>query len=123
MTSVFVDGVHIYISTRFYPSPPSTAAHLHTIKVVPRRTTSSAPASVAKKTIVFTPHPQYITMHYIPTTMTTVIVVVLVLSLIHISEPTRLLSISYAVFCLKKKKITIKKQKYRNNDRNEYCSV
>src|SRR5674536_332528 len=33
---------------------------------------------------------------------------VLVLSLIHISEPTRLLSISYAVFCLKKKKIKIK---------------
>eukprot|EP00658_Telonema_sp_P-2_P083177 TRINITY_DN893_c0_g1_i5.p1 TRINITY_DN893_c0_g1~~TRINITY_DN893_c0_g1_i5.p1 ORF type:complete len:171 (-),score=67.94 TRINITY_DN893_c0_g1_i5:67-579(-) len=31
------------------------------------------------------------------------------LSLIHISEPTRLLSISYAVFCLKKKK---KKKKY-----------
>ena len=29
----------------------------------------------------------------------------LFLSLIHISEPTRLLSISYAVFCLKKKKI------------------
>ena len=28
------------------------------------------------------------------------------LSLIHISEPTRLLSISYAVFCLKKKKLT-----------------
>src|SRR5678816_544782 len=28
------------------------------------------------------------------------------LSLIHISEPTRLLSISYAVFCLKKKKIS-----------------
>src|SRR5678815_5936812 len=28
----------------------------------------------------------------------------LVLSLIHISEPTRLLSNSYAVFCLKKKK-------------------
>ena len=26
------------------------------------------------------------------------------LSLIHISEPTRLLSISYAVFCLKKKR-------------------
>eukprot|EP00658_Telonema_sp_P-2_P084795 TRINITY_DN9511_c0_g1_i2.p1 TRINITY_DN9511_c0_g1~~TRINITY_DN9511_c0_g1_i2.p1 ORF type:complete len:1124 (+),score=306.14 TRINITY_DN9511_c0_g1_i2:245-3616(+) len=33
------------------------------------------------------------------------------LSLIHISEPTRLLSISYAVFCLKKKK----KQKKRTN--------
>eukprot|EP00658_Telonema_sp_P-2_P033262 TRINITY_DN2444_c0_g1_i18.p1 TRINITY_DN2444_c0_g1~~TRINITY_DN2444_c0_g1_i18.p1 ORF type:complete len:510 (+),score=117.40 TRINITY_DN2444_c0_g1_i18:442-1971(+) len=31
---------------------------------------------------------------------------VLELSLIHISEPTRLLSISYAVFCLKKKKKT-----------------
>src|SRR5678816_2717282 len=30
-------------------------------------------------------------------------VVVAGLSLIHISEPTRLLSISYAVFCLKKK--------------------
>src|SRR5678815_1301280 len=29
---------------------------------------------------------------------------ILNLSLIHISEPTRLLSISYAVFCLKKKK-------------------
>ena len=28
------------------------------------------------------------------------------LSLIHISEPTRLLSISYAVFCLKKKTFT-----------------
>eukprot|EP00658_Telonema_sp_P-2_P082368 TRINITY_DN869_c0_g1_i19.p1 TRINITY_DN869_c0_g1~~TRINITY_DN869_c0_g1_i19.p1 ORF type:complete len:108 (-),score=13.78 TRINITY_DN869_c0_g1_i19:112-435(-) len=33
------------------------------------------------------------------------------LSLIHISEPTRLLSISYAVFCLKKKK---KKNKQHN---------
>eukprot|EP00658_Telonema_sp_P-2_P003395 TRINITY_DN11251_c0_g1_i1.p1 TRINITY_DN11251_c0_g1~~TRINITY_DN11251_c0_g1_i1.p1 ORF type:complete len:200 (+),score=31.67 TRINITY_DN11251_c0_g1_i1:588-1187(+) len=30
------------------------------------------------------------------------------LSLIHISEPTRLLSISYAVFCLKKKKTKLK---------------
>src|SRR5674536_65430 len=32
------------------------------------------------------------------------IVIFMYLSLIHISEPTRLLSISYAVFCLKKKK-------------------
>src|SRR5678815_3374154 len=32
------------------------------------------------------------------------VIVPLYLSLIHISEPTRLLSISYAVFCLKKKK-------------------
>eukprot|EP00658_Telonema_sp_P-2_P046962 TRINITY_DN35387_c0_g1_i1.p1 TRINITY_DN35387_c0_g1~~TRINITY_DN35387_c0_g1_i1.p1 ORF type:complete len:171 (-),score=32.23 TRINITY_DN35387_c0_g1_i1:35-547(-) len=32
---------------------------------------------------------------------------ILELSLIHISEPTRLLSISYAVFCLKKKKNTL----------------
>src|SRR5665254_19835 len=37
------------------------------------------------------------------------------LSLIHISEPTRLLSISYAVFCLKKKKT--------NNQQNIYNSV
>ena len=35
------------------------------------------------------------------------------LSLIHISEPTRLGMISYAVFCLKKKK-KIKKQKKTN---------
>ena len=33
------------------------------------------------------------------------------LSLIHISEPTRRTPISYAVFCLKKKKITDKKKK------------
>eukprot|EP00658_Telonema_sp_P-2_P007529 TRINITY_DN12809_c0_g1_i1.p1 TRINITY_DN12809_c0_g1~~TRINITY_DN12809_c0_g1_i1.p1 ORF type:complete len:394 (-),score=46.57 TRINITY_DN12809_c0_g1_i1:20-1201(-) len=33
------------------------------------------------------------------------------LSLIHISEPTRLLSISYAVFCLKKKKKTKRKKR------------
>ena len=32
------------------------------------------------------------------------ICVILILSLIHISEPTRLGMISYAVFCLKKKK-------------------
>eukprot|EP00658_Telonema_sp_P-2_P013310 TRINITY_DN15041_c0_g1_i2.p2 TRINITY_DN15041_c0_g1~~TRINITY_DN15041_c0_g1_i2.p2 ORF type:complete len:173 (-),score=37.03 TRINITY_DN15041_c0_g1_i2:75-593(-) len=39
------------------------------------------------------------------TTMSSLMVlIVLRLSLIHISEPTRLLSISYAVFCLKKKK-------------------
>src|SRR5665648_1192129 len=34
------------------------------------------------------------------------------LSLIHISEPTRLGMISYAVFCLKKKKKNIQKQSY-----------
>ena len=32
--------------------------------------------------------------------------IAVMLSLIHISEPTRLLSNSYAVFCLKKKKKT-----------------
>ena len=37
------------------------------------------------------------------------------LSLIHISETTRLLSISYAVFCLKKK--TKKKKKNKNHRR------
>eukprot|EP00658_Telonema_sp_P-2_P003875 TRINITY_DN11447_c0_g1_i1.p1 TRINITY_DN11447_c0_g1~~TRINITY_DN11447_c0_g1_i1.p1 ORF type:complete len:132 (+),score=30.19 TRINITY_DN11447_c0_g1_i1:92-487(+) len=36
------------------------------------------------------------------------------LSLIHISEPTRLLSISYAVFCLKKKKKKKKDKKEEN---------
>src|SRR5678815_5612691 len=36
------------------------------------------------------------------------------LSLIHISEPTRLLSISYAVFCLKKKKKKQKKKKTKH---------
>eukprot|EP00658_Telonema_sp_P-2_P063902 TRINITY_DN52745_c0_g1_i1.p1 TRINITY_DN52745_c0_g1~~TRINITY_DN52745_c0_g1_i1.p1 ORF type:complete len:118 (-),score=24.77 TRINITY_DN52745_c0_g1_i1:96-449(-) len=36
------------------------------------------------------------------------------LSLIHISEPTRLLSISYAVFCLKKKKKS--KSTHKNNN-------
>ncbi len=36
-----------------------------------------------------------------------------VLSLIHISEPTRQEAISYAVFCLKKKK-----QKIKNKDTN-----
>src|SRR5665254_28105 len=41
-------------------------------------------------------------LNYDPSDMTWI------LSLIHISEPTRLLSISYAVFCLKKKK------KYQN---------
>eukprot|EP00658_Telonema_sp_P-2_P026133 TRINITY_DN20544_c0_g1_i1.p1 TRINITY_DN20544_c0_g1~~TRINITY_DN20544_c0_g1_i1.p1 ORF type:complete len:269 (-),score=36.10 TRINITY_DN20544_c0_g1_i1:15-821(-) len=35
------------------------------------------------------------------------------LSLIHISEPTRLLSISYAVFCLKKKKKRSNNQEYK----------
>ena len=39
------------------------------------------------------------------------IVPVLNLSLIHISEPTRLRRISYAVFCLKKKKTKKKKKK------------
>ena len=37
-----------------------------------------------------------------------------VLSLIHISEPTRLGMISYAVFCLKKKKKKKKKNKKKN---------
>src|SRR5674536_367452 len=36
------------------------------------------------------------------------------LSLIHISEPTRLLSISYAVFCLKKKKHNPHKTSFTN---------
>src|SRR5678816_1106870 len=41
-----------------------------------------------------------------------VVAIIGILSLIHISEPTRLLSITYAVFCLKKKK--------RNEDRTHF---
>src|SRR5665254_23603 len=39
------------------------------------------------------------------------------LSLIHISEPTRLLSISYAVFCLKKKKTNSQTKKTETKDK------
>ena len=49
--------------------------------------------------------------------------IVLDLSLIHISEPTRLGMISYAVFCLKKKKKRTKKnkkQKTRDRSKREY---
>eukprot|EP00658_Telonema_sp_P-2_P029117 TRINITY_DN2219_c0_g1_i3.p1 TRINITY_DN2219_c0_g1~~TRINITY_DN2219_c0_g1_i3.p1 ORF type:complete len:103 (-),score=37.13 TRINITY_DN2219_c0_g1_i3:7-315(-) len=42
------------------------------------------------------------------------------LSLIHISEPTRLLSISYAVFCLKKKK---KKEMTKTYLHQAYISI
>ena len=42
------------------------------------------------------------------------------LSLIHISEPTRRTPISYAVFCLKKKK---KKQKNKKKNRKRYVSL
>ena len=41
------------------------------------------------------------------------------LSLIHISEPTRLLSISYAVFCLKKKK----KRTPKSNEHNRQTYI
>eukprot|EP00658_Telonema_sp_P-2_P022901 TRINITY_DN19171_c0_g1_i8.p1 TRINITY_DN19171_c0_g1~~TRINITY_DN19171_c0_g1_i8.p1 ORF type:complete len:187 (+),score=55.92 TRINITY_DN19171_c0_g1_i8:195-755(+) len=41
------------------------------------------------------------------------------LSLIHISEPTRLLSISYAVFCLKKKKKKKRNKEYRKQIDNK----
>ena len=43
---------------------------------------------------------------------------IFLLSLIHISEPTRLLSISYAVFCLKKKIKKNKKKKKKNTKDN-----
>ncbi|VDG23167.1 Thymidine kinase [Lactobacillus plantarum ZJ316] [Lactiplantibacillus mudanjiangensis] len=42
----------------------------------------------------------------------------LALSLIHISEPTRRRGISYAVFCLKKKKIKQKKKKQNSQCNN-----
>eukprot|EP00658_Telonema_sp_P-2_P040531 TRINITY_DN28982_c0_g1_i3.p1 TRINITY_DN28982_c0_g1~~TRINITY_DN28982_c0_g1_i3.p1 ORF type:complete len:110 (+),score=15.78 TRINITY_DN28982_c0_g1_i3:110-439(+) len=41
---------------------------------------------------------------FLPTALCVLVEGLDALSLIHISEPTRLLSISYAVFCLKKKK-------------------
>src|SRR5660397_294227 len=41
------------------------------------------------------------------------------LSLIHISEPTRLRRISYAVFCLKKKKKKKKKKKTNTHQKNK----
>ena len=41
------------------------------------------------------------------------------LSLIHISEPTRLRRISYAVFCLKKKKKKNKKKKKKNKQKTK----
>ena len=43
---------------------------------------------------------------------------VIELSLIHISEPTRLLSISYAVFCLKKKNTKLLKLYYQSHTYN-----
>eukprot|EP00658_Telonema_sp_P-2_P009561 TRINITY_DN1356_c0_g1_i11.p2 TRINITY_DN1356_c0_g1~~TRINITY_DN1356_c0_g1_i11.p2 ORF type:complete len:177 (-),score=38.23 TRINITY_DN1356_c0_g1_i11:53-583(-) len=46
------------------------------------------------------------------------------LSLIHISEPTRLLSISYAVFCLKKKKKkNYKNITYRHHNKSKYTTI
>ena len=48
----------------------------------------------------------------------------LILSLIHISEPTRQAEISYAVFCLKKKKhITKKKEKTRKITPEETTTI
>ncbi len=41
---------------------------------------------------------------------------VVILSLIHISEPTRQEAISYAVFCLKKKNKQTKRTKDRKDD-------
>src|SRR5665254_30165 len=47
----------------------------------------------------------------------------LALSLIHISEPTRLLSISYAVFCLKKKKSKPQKRKEKKKTKNKHKRI
>src|SRR5450756_2644656 len=45
------------------------------------------------------------------------------LSLIHISEPTRLGMTSYAVFCLKKKKKTKKKNKKSLTNNKKYTTI
>eukprot|EP00658_Telonema_sp_P-2_P005900 TRINITY_DN12224_c0_g1_i3.p2 TRINITY_DN12224_c0_g1~~TRINITY_DN12224_c0_g1_i3.p2 ORF type:complete len:186 (+),score=49.65 TRINITY_DN12224_c0_g1_i3:119-676(+) len=46
-----------------------------------------------------------------------------ILSLIHISEPTRLLSISYAVFCLKKKKKITDKEKKKKHKNKKFNTI
>ena len=46
----------------------------------------------------------------------------LALSLIHISEPTRLLSLSYAVLCMKKKKKKIKEKQEISNIKKQHHS-
>ena len=48
-----------------------------------------------------------------------VLAMLFTLSLIHISEPTRQAEISYAVFCLKKKKNTIQKKKNKRSKQNK----
>eukprot|EP00658_Telonema_sp_P-2_P052182 TRINITY_DN4036_c0_g1_i3.p1 TRINITY_DN4036_c0_g1~~TRINITY_DN4036_c0_g1_i3.p1 ORF type:complete len:101 (-),score=21.09 TRINITY_DN4036_c0_g1_i3:45-347(-) len=58
------------------------------------------PPKLKRQELPYSNHPLNSTPPAAPFTM-------ILLSLIHISEPTRLLSISYAVFCLKKKKKTI----------------
>eukprot|EP00658_Telonema_sp_P-2_P063789 TRINITY_DN5258_c0_g1_i1.p2 TRINITY_DN5258_c0_g1~~TRINITY_DN5258_c0_g1_i1.p2 ORF type:complete len:105 (-),score=6.73 TRINITY_DN5258_c0_g1_i1:60-374(-) len=59
-------------------------------------------------TYLYTRLPSHSKLPISPFTIT--ILGIINLSLIHISEPTRLLSISYAVFCLKKKKKNKKNQ-------------
>ena len=48
--------------------------------------------------------------------------VVPILSLIHISEPTRQAEISYAVFCLKKKKQNNKKKKKKHEKKKKHTN-
>src|SRR5665648_420939 len=76
------------------------------VRVVPVRTVlRQTPIVVVAKTTDFYPvNPQLV--QFIPTGQIPVCIATTVirsLSLIHISEPTRLGMISYAVFCLKKK--------------------
>eukprot|EP00658_Telonema_sp_P-2_P025473 TRINITY_DN20261_c0_g1_i4.p1 TRINITY_DN20261_c0_g1~~TRINITY_DN20261_c0_g1_i4.p1 ORF type:complete len:219 (+),score=23.21 TRINITY_DN20261_c0_g1_i4:143-799(+) len=72
-------GVALMSNSLSSSSSPKPAPQLSTTFVYPDETLTSQPRRTREGSEVF-------------------------LSLIHISEPTRLLSISYAVFCLKKKK-------------------
>src|SRR5450756_1923651 len=81
--------------------PGSPASSAVPVNASPAAGPSSTPAagSDAVRSPTFTPGPR---PSFTPTAGISHVVVVL--SLIHISEPTRLGMISYAVFCLKQKK-------------------
>eukprot|EP00658_Telonema_sp_P-2_P000375 TRINITY_DN10136_c0_g1_i1.p1 TRINITY_DN10136_c0_g1~~TRINITY_DN10136_c0_g1_i1.p1 ORF type:complete len:108 (-),score=28.43 TRINITY_DN10136_c0_g1_i1:91-414(-) len=72
-------------------------------------TTTASPCGSNGRVVIVSSSPHIIIITYSPNRPLPppkYVLSVFYLSLIHISEPTRLLSISYAVFCLKKKKKT-----------------
>eukprot|EP00658_Telonema_sp_P-2_P077829 TRINITY_DN7136_c0_g1_i2.p1 TRINITY_DN7136_c0_g1~~TRINITY_DN7136_c0_g1_i2.p1 ORF type:complete len:347 (+),score=52.75 TRINITY_DN7136_c0_g1_i2:366-1406(+) len=101
-------------STTTTTSPSTTASTTTTTtpNTTASTTTTTSPSTTASTTTTTSPTTTASTITTTTpsttasTTTTTSPYSALILSLIHISEPTRLLSISYAVFCLKKKKKT-----------------